>query len=39
MQEQLIQLRKLPDFYPLSEAPFVAHAVEAYIKAQFPAGN
>jgi hypothetical protein len=36
MQEQLTQLRKLPDFYPLPEAPFVARAVEAYINAQFP---
>lgn len=36
MQEQLTQLRKLPDFYPLPEAPLVARAVEAYIEAQFP---
>ena len=34
MQEQLIQLRKLPDFYPSPEAPLVARAVEAYIAAQ-----
>lgn len=36
MQEQLTQLRKLPDFYPQAEAPLVARAVEAYIDAQFP---
>ncbi len=36
MQEQLNQLRKLPDFYPLPEAQSVARAVEAYIRAQFP---
>ena len=34
MQEQLTQLRRLPDFYPRSEAPLVAHAVEAYLLAQ-----
>lgn len=34
MQEQLTQLRKLPDFYPLPEAPLVARAVEAYLLAQ-----
>ena len=36
MQEQLMQLRKLPDFYPLSESKLVARAVEAYIAAQVP---
>jgi hypothetical protein len=36
MEEQLTQLRKLPDFYPLAEAQLVARAVEAYIEAQFP---
>jgi hypothetical protein len=36
MIDQLTQLRKLPDFYPLPEGPLVARAVEAYIKAQVP---
>lgn len=35
MQEQLTQLRKLPDFYPTPESQLVARAVEAYIEAQF----
>ena len=34
MQEQLIQLRRLPDFYPLGEAPLVSRVVEAYVLAQ-----
>lgn len=34
MQDQLNQLRKLPDFYPSPEAPLVARAVEAYWRAQ-----
>jgi hypothetical protein len=34
MQEQLMQLRKLPDFYPLSESKLVTRAVEAYLLAQ-----
>ena len=38
MQEQLTQLRRLPDFYPVQEAESVARAVEAYIKAQAPLG-
>jgi hypothetical protein len=37
MPEQLVQLRRLPDFYPVQEADSVAVAVEAYINAQFPA--
>jgi hypothetical protein len=36
MREQLAQLRKLPAFYPLPEAPHVERAVEAYINAQVP---
>ena len=36
MTDQLTQLRKLPDFYSLPEAPLVARAVEAYLKAQVP---
>lgn len=39
MAEQLSQLRRLPDFYPLHEAPLVARAVEAYIAAQLPQIN
>jgi hypothetical protein len=34
MQEQIAQLRQLPDFYPPTEAPLVARAVDAYITAQ-----
>jgi hypothetical protein len=34
MQEQLVQLRKLPDFYSRPEAAFVTNAVEAYLMAQ-----
>lgn len=34
MEEQLNQLRKLPDFYPLPEAEMVARAVDAYLLAQ-----
>ena len=34
MHEQVAQLRRLPEFYPLPEAPFVARAVEAYLSAQ-----
>ena len=36
MQDQVTQLRRLPEFYPSTEAPFVARAVEAYIEAQIP---
>jgi hypothetical protein len=34
MHDQISQLRNLPAYYPLSEAPFVARAVEAYLRAQ-----
>ena len=34
MQDQIDQLRKLPDCYPANEAPFVARAVEAYLQAR-----
>lgn len=34
MTEQIAQLRKLPDYYSPKEAPLVARAVEAYLKAQ-----
>lgn len=36
LAEQLVELRKLPEFYPVDEAPLVAKAVEAYITAQLP---
>ncbi|MGH9968742.1 MAG: hypothetical protein ACREBG_13060 [Pyrinomonadaceae bacterium] len=36
LAEQLAQLRKLPEFYPLHEAPLVEQVVEAYIHAQLP---
>ncbi len=36
MPEQLEQLRKLPECYPLLEAPFVERAIEAYLAAQLP---
>lgn len=36
LAKELSQLRKLPDFYPLDEAPLVYRAVEAYIAAQIP---
>jgi hypothetical protein len=32
--EQIDQLRKLANYYPASEAPFVANAIEAYLRAQ-----
>lgn len=34
MEEQIAQLRKLPEYYSLEEAPLVARAVEAYLNAQ-----
>jgi len=34
MHDQITQLRNLPTYYPLNEAPFVAGAVEAYLRAQ-----
>ena len=34
MQDQIAQLRTLPAYYPSKEAPFVARAVEAYLRAQ-----
>jgi hypothetical protein len=34
MHDQISQLRNLPTYYPLNEAPFVARAVEAYLRAQ-----
>lgn len=34
MHDQIAQLRNLPAYYPLKEAPFVARAVEAYLRAQ-----
>ncbi len=32
--EQIAQLRRLPDYYPPAEAAAVAQTVEAYLKAQ-----
>ena len=34
MQEQVQQLRRLPEYYPAGEAEFVRRAVEAYLQAQ-----
>lgn len=34
MHDQIAQLRNLPAYYPLKEAPLVARAVEAYLRAQ-----
>jgi hypothetical protein len=34
MHEQIANLRNLPEHYPSNEAPFVARAVEAYLRAQ-----
>jgi hypothetical protein len=34
MHEQIAKLRNLPAYYPPNEAPFVARAVEAYLRAQ-----
>ena len=36
MPDQIDQLKKLPEYYPINEAPFVARAVEAYLGAQLP---
>ena len=36
LAEQIDQLRKLPEYYPVNEARFVARAVEAYLRAQLP---
>jgi hypothetical protein len=32
--DEIAQLRALSDYYPPNEAPFVAHAIEAYLSAQ-----
>lgn len=34
MEDQIAQLRRLPEYYAPQEAPFVARAVEAYLRAQ-----
>ncbi|CAN5814939.1 MAG: hypothetical protein H0T77_08690 [Pyrinomonadaceae bacterium] len=34
MHDQIAKLRNLPEHYPSKEAPFVASAVEAYLRAQ-----
>ena len=34
MHDQIAKLRNLPAYYPAKEAPFVARAVEAYLRAQ-----
>ncbi|MGI8731778.1 MAG: hypothetical protein ACR2LM_00555 [Pyrinomonadaceae bacterium] len=34
MTDQIEQLRKLPEYYSPQDAPFVARAVEAYLRAQ-----
>lgn len=34
MHDQIAKLRNLPGYYPSNEAPFVARAVEAYLRAQ-----
>jgi hypothetical protein len=36
LADQLAQLRRLPEFYPVHEAPLVKQVVEAYIRAQLP---
>ena len=33
-REQIDQLRKLANYYPASETPLVANAIEAYLRAQ-----
>ena len=42
-QDQIVQLRKLPEYYLPDEAPYVAAAVEAYLLAQlaemYPVAN
>lgn len=34
MHDQIAKLRNLPAYYPAKEAPLVARAVEAYLRAQ-----
>jgi hypothetical protein len=34
MHEQIAKLRKLPSYYPATEAPLVSRCVEAYLRAQ-----
>ncbi len=34
MHDQIAKLRNLPAYYPAKEAPFVARAVEAFLRAQ-----
>jgi hypothetical protein len=34
MRDQITKLRNLPAYYPSTEAPFVARAVEAFLRAQ-----
>lgn len=34
MTDQIEQLRKLPEYYSPQDAPHVAHAIEAYLRAQ-----
>lgn len=34
MHDQIAKLRNLPAYYPLKEAPLVACAIEAYLRAQ-----
>jgi hypothetical protein len=34
MADQIAQLRKLPEYYSPTEAPFVARAIELYLEAQ-----
>ncbi len=34
MHDQIAKLRNLPEYYPSKEAPFVARAVEAFLRAQ-----
>lgn len=36
MAEQVSQLRRLPEYYPVNESPLVARAVDAYLRAQLP---
>jgi len=38
-KDQITQLRTLSEYYPLNEAPFVAHAIEAYLHAQLDGLN
>jgi hypothetical protein len=36
MQQQVQQLRRLPEYYPANETLLVKRAVEAYLRAQIP---